>query len=138
MTPDAFKVPDLRGRVAVVTGSSRGIGRGIAIVLGEAGATVYVTGRSLRGRTTESMPGSIDETAEAVTANGGVGIPIRCDHTVDSDVESLFRRVREKQGRLDLLVNNVWGGYEQYEFEGSQPRFGSSLCGTGTVCSNPA
>ncbi len=63
------------------------------------------------------MPGSIDETAEAVTAAGGVGIPVRCDHTVDSDIESLFQRVREEQGRLDLLVNNVWGGYEQYEFE---------------------
>ena len=117
MTPDAFRVPDLKGRVAVVTGSSRGIGRGIAIVLGEAGCTVYVTGRSLRGNTTENMPGSIDETAEAVTARGGMGIAVRCDHTVDSDIESLFQRVREEQGRLDLLVNNVWGGYEQYEFE---------------------
>ena len=63
------------------------------------------------------MPGSIDETAEAVTARGGEGIAVRCDHTVDNDVESLFQRVREEQGRLDLLVNNVWGGYEQYEFE---------------------
>ena len=117
MTPDTFKVPDLKGRVAVVTGSSRGIGRGIAIVLGEAGCTVYVTGRSLRGNRTENMPGSIDETAEVVTARGGKGIAVRCDHTVDNDVESLFQRVREEQGRLDLLVNNVWGGYEQYEFE---------------------
>jgi NAD(P)-dependent dehydrogenase (short-subunit alcohol dehydrogenase family) len=63
------------------------------------------------------MPGSIDETAEVVTARGGKGIPVRCDHTVDSDVQALFQRVREEQGRLDLLVNNVWGGYEQYEFE---------------------
>jgi NAD(P)-dependent dehydrogenase (short-subunit alcohol dehydrogenase family) len=114
---DAFKVPDLNGRVAVVTGASRGIGRGIAIVMGEAGATVYVTGRSIRGNTTESIPGSTDETAETVTAKGGVGIAVRCDHTVDNEVESLFQRVREEQGRLDLLVNNVWGGYEQYEFE---------------------
>jgi NAD(P)-dependent dehydrogenase (short-subunit alcohol dehydrogenase family) len=117
MAPDAFKVPNLRGRVAVVTGSSRGIGRGMATVLGEAGCTVYVTGRSLRGNRTENMPGSIDETAEAVVARGGVGIAVQCDHTVDSDVEYLFQRVREEQGRLDLLVNNVWGGYEQYEFE---------------------
>ena len=117
MTLDAFKAPDLKGRVAVVTGSSRGIGRGMAIVLGEAGATVYVTGRSLQGNRTENMPGSIDETAGAVTARGGKGIAVRCDHTVDSDVQALFRRVREEQGRLDLLVNNVWGGYEQYEFE---------------------
>ena len=117
MTPDAFKVPNLKSRVAVVTGSSRGVGRGIAIVLGEAGATVYVTGRSLRGNKTENMPGSIDETAEAVSAKGGQGIAVRCDHTVESDVESLFQLVREEQNRLDLLVNNVWGGYEQYEFE---------------------
>jgi NAD(P)-dependent dehydrogenase (short-subunit alcohol dehydrogenase family) len=117
MASDAFKAPDLKGRVAVVTGASRGIGRGIAIVLGESEATVYVTGRSLRGSMTENLPGSIDETAETVTAKGGVGIPVQCDHTVDSEVESLLQRVREEQGRIDLLVNNVWGGYEQYEFE---------------------
>jgi NAD(P)-dependent dehydrogenase (short-subunit alcohol dehydrogenase family) len=109
-------VPNLLGKVAVVTGASRGAGRGIALVLGEAGATVYVTGRSLRGSTTENMPGSIDETAEAVTARGGLGIPVRCDHTVDAEVKALFQRVRSEQGRLDLLVNNVWGGYEHYDF----------------------
>lgn len=107
----------MHGKVAVVTGGSRGAGRGIALVLGEAGATVYVTGRSQRGSTTENLPGSIDETAEAVTARGGLGIPVRCDHTVDAEVEALFQRVRSEQGRLDLLVNNVWGGYEQYEFD---------------------
>jgi NAD(P)-dependent dehydrogenase (short-subunit alcohol dehydrogenase family) len=109
-------VPNLLGKVAVVTGASRGAGRGIALVLGEAGATVYVTGRSLRGSTTENMPGSVDETAEAVTARGGLGIPVRCDHTMDAEVEALFHRVRSEQGRLDLLVNNVWGGYEHYDF----------------------
>jgi NAD(P)-dependent dehydrogenase (short-subunit alcohol dehydrogenase family) len=113
MTP----IPNLLGGVAVVTGASRGAGRGIALVLGETGATVYVTGRSLRGSTTENIPGSIDETAEAVTARGGLGVPVRCDHTVDAEVEALFQRVRSEQGRLDLLVNNVWGGYEQYEFD---------------------
>jgi NAD(P)-dependent dehydrogenase (short-subunit alcohol dehydrogenase family) len=108
--------PDLQGTIALVTGASRGVGRGIAGVLGEAGATVYVTGRSVRGAaTTEDLPGTIDETAELVTAGGGTGIPVRCDHTVDAEVAALFERVRQEQGRLDLLVNNVWGGYEHYD-----------------------
>lgn len=110
MKSDAFKSQHLNDRIAVVTGASRGAGKGIALVLGEAGATVYVTGRSVAGSTTENMPGSIEETAEAVTERGGRGIPVRCDHTVDVEVEALFRRVRGEQGRLDLLVNNVWGG----------------------------
>src|SRR5262245_44990609 len=96
----------LRGKVAVVTGASRGAGRGIAATLGAAGATVYVTGRSVKGQaTTENLPGIIEETAEIVTMRGGIGIPVRCDHTVDSDVEELFERVRHDQGRIDLLVN---------------------------------
>ncbi len=107
----------LRNRVAIVTGSSRGAGRGIALVLGEEGATVYVTGRSVRGAlTNEQLPGtSIEDTAELVTARGGVGIPARCDHTVGADVEALFELVEHQQGRLDLLVNNAWGGYEDYD-----------------------
>ena len=117
MTSDTFRMPNLEDKVAVVTGASRGIGRGIALVLGDVGATVYVTGRSNRGSTTENLEGSIDETMEAATARGGRVIPVRCDHTVDADVEALFGRVREEQGHLDLLVNNVWGGYEQYEFD---------------------
>ena len=109
----------LRGRVAVVTGASRGAGLAIAAVLGEAGATVYVTGRSTRGAaTTENLPGTIEDAAEQVTARGGVGIPVRVDHTVDADVAALFRQVQDEQGRLDLLVNNAWGGYEQYDVEG--------------------
>ena len=105
----------LEGRVAVVTGASRGAGRAIAEALGEAGATVYVTGRSVRGATTEGLPGSIDETAAQVSALGGHGIAVRCDHTRDADVAALFARVREERGRLDLLVNNAWGGYEAYD-----------------------
>ena len=110
------KLP-LRNKVAIVTGASRGAGRGIALALGEAGAIVYVTGRSVRGKaTTEDLPGTIEDTAEAVTARGGRGIAVRCDHTVDSDVEALFARVKQVQGRLDVLVNNAWGGYEKHDY----------------------
>ena len=105
----------LRGRVAVVTGASRGVGKGIALALGEAGATVYVTGRSDSGGTTEGLPGTVRETADAVTQRGGHGISVRCDHTADAEVEALFARVAQEQGRLDVLVNNVWGGYEQHD-----------------------
>jgi NAD(P)-dependent dehydrogenase (short-subunit alcohol dehydrogenase family) len=106
----------LHGSVALVTGASRGAGRGIAVELGSAGATVYVTGRSAAGGpTTDGVPGTIDETAAEVTSRGGRGIAVRCDHTVDADVESLFARIRGDHGKLDLLVNNVWGGYEHRE-----------------------
>lgn len=108
----------LRDKTVVVTGASRGAGRAITLVLGRAGATVYVTGRNAGEETTENLPGTIRETAEAVTVQGGTGIPVRCDHTVDAEVEALFARVRGEQGRLDLLVNNVWGGYEHHEGEG--------------------
>ncbi len=103
----------MNGRIALVTGASRGAGRGIALELGAAGATVYVTGRSTAGgATTDNVPGTIDDTAREVTSRGGRGIAVRCDHTRDADVEALFARIRQEQGRLDLLVNNVWGGYE--------------------------
>ena len=103
----------LNNTVAVVTGASRGAGRGIARELGAAGATVYVTGRSISGgATTDNVPGTIEETAAEITAQGGRGIAVRCDHSADADVEALFDRVRRDHGRLDLLVNNVWGGYE--------------------------
>jgi NAD(P)-dependent dehydrogenase (short-subunit alcohol dehydrogenase family) len=106
--------PDLDGTVALVTGASRGVGRGIALALGDAGATVYVTGRSAgNGPGTENLPGTIDDTAECVTARGGKGVAVRCDHTVDAAVEALFERIEREQGRLDLLVNNAWAGYER-------------------------
>lgn len=102
----------LQGKVAIVTGASRGLGKGIALALGDAGATVYVTGRSDQESTTEGLPGTIQETAEAVMQRGGQGIAVRCDHSSNSDIEALFARVQAEQGRLNLLINNVWGGYE--------------------------
>lgn len=106
----------LTGKISLVTGASRGAGRGIALALGDAGATVYVTGRSInRDKTTENLPGTIHETALLVTERGGKGIPVPCDHTKDADVAILFKHIRETHGRLDVLVNNVWGGYEKYD-----------------------
>ena len=107
----------LRGKVAVVSGASRSIGRGIAVVLGELGAKVYVTGRSIRGDSTRpDLTGTtIDHTAEMVTARGGVGIAVRCDHSEEEDTAKLFARVEQEAGRLDLLVNCVWGGNERTE-----------------------
>jgi NAD(P)-dependent dehydrogenase (short-subunit alcohol dehydrogenase family) len=92
--------------VAVVTGASRGAGRGIAIALGEHGYTVYVTGRT-RQEGEAALPGTIFETAEAVTAAGGKGIAVRVDHSSDADTKALFEQVEKEQGRLDILVNNV-------------------------------
>lgn len=110
-------VTKLRDKIALVTGASRGAGRAIAAVLGEAGGTVYVTGRTIRGGiAVDELPGTIDDTADEVTARGGRGIAVRCDHATDQDVELLFDRIRVEQGRLDILVNNVWGGYEAQAF----------------------
>jgi dehydrogenase/reductase SDR family member 1 len=96
----------LEGHIAIVTGASRGVGKGIALGLGEAGATVYITGRSVvRG----ALPGTIGETAAEVTALGGKGIAVACDHGIDVEVAALFDRVRaEQSGRLDILVNNAF------------------------------
>lgn len=103
----------LTGKVALVTGASRGVGKGIAQGLGEAGATVYVTGRTTEeGQAAVALSGTIHQTAEDVSRLGGVGIAVRCDHTRDEEVEGLFQRIAAEHGRLDILVNNVWGGYE--------------------------
>ena len=93
-------------RIVVVTGASRGAGRGIAIALGATGATVYVTGRT-RQEGDAPLPGTVQATAEAVTAAGGKGIAVYCDHSDDEQVKQLFDQVRTEQGRLDILVNNA-------------------------------
>jgi len=104
---------NLKGKVAVVTGASRGVGKGVALGLGEAGAIVYVTGRTIKDKTdVEKLGGTVFETAEAVTSIGGKGIALPCDHRVDSQVEEVFKQVAKKSKGVDILVNNAWGGYE--------------------------
>lgn len=102
--------PDrLRGAVAIVTGASRGVGKGIALGLAEAGATIYVTGRTTAtDAAPEGLPGSIEQTADELRALGGVAVPVRCDHADDEQVAALFMRVQAEQGRLDILVNNAF------------------------------
>lgn len=124
MTDRQSQARPLEGLIAVVTGASRGAGRGIAHELGAAGATVYVTGRTTAraapatyGKLLElskltEPPGTIDETAALVTAAGGEGIAVRCDHTREEEVRGVFERVQRERGRLDLLVNNAWGAHE--------------------------
>lgn len=98
--------PPLKGRIALVTGSSRGIGKGIALELGAAGATVYVTGRT-RAAGTHPLGGSIQETADLVTAAGGTGVAVLCDHAEDQEIKRLFEQITADHGALDLLVNNA-------------------------------
>lgn len=114
----SYTPPDLAGKVAVVAGATRGCGRGIATELGAAGATVYCTGRSARGNLSPmARPETIEETAEIVTAAGGKGVAVRVDHTRPEEVEALFGKVESEQGRLDILVNDVWGGETLIEWD---------------------
>jgi NAD(P)-dependent dehydrogenase (short-subunit alcohol dehydrogenase family) len=116
----------LAGKVSIVTGASRGAGRGVAVELGAAGATVYVTGRSTRESPAPTyarllkqagltaLPGNIEDTAEEVTRAGGRGIAVQCDHTDEAAVRDLMARVARERDRLDLLVNNAWGAHETF------------------------
>ena len=107
----------LDGKVALVAGATRGGGRGTAVALGEAGATVFCTGRSTRGQRSEyNRPETIEETAELVTAAGGTGIAVAVDHLEPDQVEALVRRIDAEQGRLDVLVNDIWGGEGLFEW----------------------
>jgi len=101
----------LKGQVALVAGATRGAGRGIAIELAAAGAKVYCTGRSTRGHAaTPGRPETIDETAQMIAAAGGAAVAVQVDHSVEREVEALAARVRADDGRLDVLVNDIWGG----------------------------
>ncbi|MHC5594983.1 MAG: SDR family NAD(P)-dependent oxidoreductase [Nostoc sp.] len=112
----------LEGKVALVTGATRGIGRGIAIGLGEAGATVYVTGRSLNNSSSDGVSGSLAETQSAIEEVGGVCIPVQVDHSEDEQVRLLFDRIQDEQnGQLDLLVNNAYSGVQALKDAYGQP-----------------
>ncbi|MFB9465171.1 SDR family oxidoreductase [Streptomyces cinereospinus] len=108
----------LKGKVALVAGATRGAGRGIAVELGAAGATVYVTGRSTRARRSEyDRPETIEDTADLVGEAGGHGIAVPTDHLDPAQVRALVDRVADEQGRLDVLVNDIWGGEKLFEWD---------------------
>ena len=128
----------LAGRVALVAGATRGAGRGIARALGEAGATVYCTGRSVRGAASPyGRPETIEETAELVAAAGGEGIAVRVDHTVEAEVARLFRKIERTHGRLDVVVNSVagedpmlgqWASFWEVEMKNADAIFRQAFC----------
>ncbi|MBD0839594.1 MULTISPECIES: SDR family oxidoreductase [unclassified Streptomyces] len=110
----------LKGKVALVAGATRGAGRGIAVELGAAGATVYVTGRSTRARRSEyDRPETIEDTADLVTEAGGHGIAVPTDHLEPAQVRALVERIDTEQGRLDVLVNDIWGGEKLFAWDGT-------------------
>lgn len=116
----------LANKVALVAGGTRGAGRGIAVELGRAGATVYVTGRTTRTQRSEyNLPQTIEETAELVTQAGGTGIAVPVDHLVPEQVQQLVERIDAEQGRLDILVNDIWGG--EFLAEWNKPVWEHSL-----------
>jgi len=105
----------LLGKIALVTGASRGVGKGIALCLGEAGATVYITGRTVdEGKSASRLCGTIHQTADEIVKLGGKCIAIQCDHRNDSEVEAVFKRIDAENQKLNILVNNIWGGYEHF------------------------
>ncbi len=107
----------LKDKIALVTGATRGTGRGIACMLGEAGATVYCTGRTSKNhQSSMQRPETIEDTAEMVTNWGGLGIPVQVDHTDEKQVQSLMTKIKEEHGRLDILVNDIWGGDKLVEW----------------------
>ena len=109
---------DIDGKVALVAGATRGAGRGTAVALGEAGATVYCTGRTTRQRRSEyDRPETIEETAELVTEAGGEGIAVAVDHLEPAAVEALVQRIDADHGRLDVLVNDIWGGERLFDWD---------------------
>ncbi|MEU5366814.1 SDR family oxidoreductase [Streptomyces sp. NPDC005925] len=108
----------LKGKVALVAGATRGAGRGIAVELGAAGATVYVTGRTTRERRSEyDRPETIEDTADLVTAAGGHGIAVPTDHLDPAQVRALVDRIADEKGRLDVLVNDIWGGEHLFQWD---------------------
>jgi NAD(P)-dependent dehydrogenase (short-subunit alcohol dehydrogenase family) len=108
----------LEGKIALVAGGTRGAGRGIAMELGAAGATVYITGRTTRKEASEyGRPETIEGTADLVNELGGVGIPVQVDHLVPEQVKALVERIEKEKGRLDILVNDIWGGENLIEWD---------------------
>jgi len=114
---EANEMKSLHGKIALVAGGTRGAGRGIAVELGAAGATVYITGRTTRAERSEyNRPETIEETAELVTKAGGRGIAIQTDHLIFEQVQALIGRIEQEQGRLDILVNDIWGAENLVEW----------------------